>query len=128
MQEALRRGVPLWSEVELACRFLPNAIVGITGTNGKTTTTELTGAIFRDAGLPVAVGGNIGHALAAMPGVVAAEAVVVAELSSFQLEHIERFRPDVAVLLNLTEDHLDRHGTYRGYVDAKLRIFENQAP
>ena len=128
MQEALRRGVPLWSEVELACRFLPNPVVGITGTNGKTTTTELTGAIFRDAGLPVAVGGNVGHALAAMPGEVAADAIVVAELSSFQLEHIERFRPAVAVLLNLTEDHLDRHGTYRAYVDAKLRIFENQTP
>ena len=126
VREAARRGVTLWSEVEFASRFLPNAIVGITGTNGKTTTTELTGAILRDAGLPVAVGGNIGHALAAMPGVVAADATVVAELSSFQLEHVERFRPDVAVLLNLTEDHLDRHGTYRRYVDAKLRVFESQ--
>ena len=126
VQDALRRGVTLWSEVELAARFLANRIIGITGTNGKTTTTELTGAIFRAAGLPVAVGGNVGHALAGMPGAVPPEAAVVAELSSFQLEHIERFRPDVAVLLNLTEDHLDRHGDYRGYVDAKLRIFENQ--
>jgi UDP-N-acetylmuramoylalanine--D-glutamate ligase len=128
VREALRRGVPLWSEVELATRFLPNRVVGITGTNGKTTTTELTGAIFRDAGLPVAVGGNVGHALAGMPGAISPGAMVVAELSSFQLEHIERFRPDVAVLLNLTEDHLDRHGTYRAYVDAKLRILENQGP
>ena len=128
VQQALRRGVPLWSEVELACRFLGNAIVGITGTNGKTTTTELTGAIYREAGLPVGVGGNVGYALAAMPGVVDPEAVVVAELSSFQLEFIERFRPSVAVLLNLTEDHLDRHGSYRDYVAAKLRIFENQTP
>ena len=128
VQEAMRRGVALWSEVEFAARFLPNPVVGITGTNGKTTTTELTGAILRDAKLPVAVGGNIGSALAAMPGVVDPEATVVAELSSFQLEHIERFRPAVAVLLNLTEDHLDRHGTYRAYVDAKLRIFENQEP
>ncbi|HTX68719.1 MAG TPA: UDP-N-acetylmuramoyl-L-alanine--D-glutamate ligase [Thermoleophilia bacterium] len=126
VQEALRRGVPLWSEVEFACRFLSNPVVGITGTNGKTTTTELTGQIFRDARRPVAVGGNIGYALAAMPGEVPADATVVAELSSFQLEHIERFRPAVAVLLNLTEDHLDRHGTYRAYVDAKLRVFENQ--
>ena len=101
-------------------------MVGITGTNGKTTTTELTGAIFRRAHLPVAVGGNVGHALAAMPGEVAPDATVIAELSSFPLEHIDRFRPAVAVLLNLTEDHLDRHGTYRAYVDAKLRIFENQ--
>ncbi len=128
VQGALRRGVALWSEVELAARFLPNRIVGITGTNGKTTTTELTGALFRDAGLPVAVGGNIGHALAGMPEEVPADAVVVAELSSFQLEHIERFRPDVAVLLNLAEDHLDRHGDYRGYADAKLRVLENQTP
>ena len=127
VREAIRRGVAVWSEVELASRFLANAVVGITGTNGKTTTTELTGAILRDAKLPVVVGGNIGHALAAMPGVVAADATVVAELSSFQLEHIERFRPAVAVLLNLTADHLDRHGTYRAYVDAKLRVFENQA-
>ncbi len=126
VQEALRLGVPLWSEVELASRFLDNAFVGISGTNGKTTTTELTGAVFRDARLPVAVGGNVGRALAAMPGVVEPDAVIVAELSSFQLEHIERFRPAVAVLLNLAEDHLDRHGTYRAYVDAKLRIFANQ--
>jgi UDP-N-acetylmuramoylalanine--D-glutamate ligase len=126
VQDALRRGVALWSEVEFAARFLPNRVIGITGTNGKTTTTELAGALFRDAGLPVAVGGNVGFALAGMPEAVPAEAVVVAELSSFQLEHIERFRPEVAVLLNLTEDHLDRHGDYRGYVDAKLRIFENQ--
>jgi UDP-N-acetylmuramoylalanine--D-glutamate ligase len=126
VQDALRRGVTLWSEVELAARFLTNRVIAITGTNGKTTTTELTGAIFRDAGLPVAVGGNVGHALAGMPDAVPPEATVVAELSSFQLEHVERFRPDVAVLLNLTEDHLDRHGDYRGYVDAKLRVFENQ--
>jgi len=128
VQEARRRGVALWSEVEFASRYLANPVIGITGTNGKTTTTELTGAIFRDAGLPVAVGGNIGHALAAMPGVVSPDATVVAELSSFQLEHIERFRPDVAVVLNLTEDHLDRHGTYGAYVAAKLRILENQGP
>jgi UDP-N-acetylmuramoylalanine--D-glutamate ligase len=126
VQEALRRGVPLWSEVEFAARFLPNRVAGITGTNGKTTTTELAGALLRDAGLPVAVGGNVGFALAGMPDHVPADAVVVAELSSFQLEHIERFRPDVAVLLNLTEDHLDRHGDYRAYADAKLRILTNQ--
>ena len=126
VREALRRGVALWSEVEFAVRFLPNRIIGITGTNGKTTTTELTGAILSDAGLPVAVGGNIGNALAEMPDVLAPEATIVAELSSFQLEHIDRFRAHVAVLLNLTEDHLDRHGSYRAYVDAKLRLFANQ--
>ena len=126
LREARRRGLPVWSEVEFARRFLANRLIGITGTNGKTTTTTLTGRILEDAGLPVAVGGNIGHALANLPEVVTPDTVVVAELSSFQLEDIEAFRPDVAVLLNLTEDHLDRHGGYAGYVAAKLRIFENQ--
>ena len=126
LDEALRRGLPVWSEVEFAARFLSNRLVAITGTNGKTTTTALTGRMLADAGLPVAVAGNIGHALANVPDAVGPDAVVVAELSSFQLERIDAFRPDVAVLLNLTEDHLDRHGGYAGYVAAKLRIFENQ--
>ncbi len=125
---ALARGVTIWSEVEFAARFLRNRWIAITGTNGKTTTTELAGQILRDAGRPVEVAGNVGRALANLPGGIDPEAVVVAELSSFQLEHIERFRPDVAVLLNLTEDHIDRHGSFGGYVDAKLRIFENQTP
>jgi UDP-N-acetylmuramoylalanine--D-glutamate ligase len=126
VQAALAAGVPLWSEIELASRFLTNRIVGITGTNGKTTTTELTGALVRDAGLSVVVAGNMGHALARVPDEAGSDAVVVAELSSFQLEYIERFRADVAVLLNVTEDHLDRHGTLAEYTAAKLRIFENQ--
>jgi UDP-N-acetylmuramoylalanine--D-glutamate ligase len=126
MQTAVARGVPVWSEVEFATRFLPNRLIAITGTNGKTTTTELTGAILRDAGVPVAVAGNVGYALARLPLEIDDDAVIVAELSSFQLEHIERFCPTVAVLLNLTEDHLDRHGAYREYVAAKLRVFENQ--
>ncbi len=126
--EALARGVTIWSEVEFASRFLTNPWIAITGTNGKTTTTELAGQILRDAGRAVEVAGNVGRALAHLPGQVDPRAVVVAELSSFQLEHIERFRPDVAVLLNLTEDHLDRHGSFAGYVDAKLRIFANQTP
>jgi UDP-N-acetylmuramoylalanine--D-glutamate ligase len=126
VQAALAAGVTIWSEVELASRFLANRVVGITGTNGKTTTTELTGALVRDAGLPVVVAGNMGHALARVPNEADADAVVVAELSSFQLEHIERFRADVAVLLNVTEDHLDRHGTLEEYAAAKARIFENQ--
>ena len=125
---ALARGVAIWSEVELAARFLPNRWIAITGTNGKTTTTELTGQILRDACLAVEVAGNVGRALANLPGAVDPRAVVVAELSSFQLEHIVSFRPDVAVLLNLTEDHIDRHGTFGGYVEAKLRVFENQTP
>lgn len=126
VREAVARGIPLWSEVELAVRFMGNPVIGITGTNGKTTTTELTGAIVREAGLPCAVAGNVGHALARVPLEVGEDALVVAELSSFQLEHIACFRPRVAVLLNLTEDHLDRHRTFAAYVEAKLRVFENQ--
>lgn len=128
VEAAVARGVPLWSEVEFAARFLPNRLIGITGTNGKTTTTALTGRILEEAGIPVAIGGNIGLALAQLALAADPAAVVVAELSSFQLEDIDRFRPHVAVLLNLTEDHLDRHGDYAGYAAAKLRVFENQGP
>jgi len=128
VEAALARGLPIWSEVEFAARFLPNRLIGITGTNGKTTTTALTGRILEDARVPAAIGGNIGVALAQLALDADPAAVVVAELSSFQLEHVEAFRPDVAVLLNLTEDHLDRHGGYAGYAAAKLRIFENQLP
>ncbi len=116
--------VPVWSEVELASRFLPNPILGVTGTNGKTTTTEWLGAMFRAAGRDVAVAGNVGRALSAVEA--PADAWVVCELSSFQLEDIHDFRPRVAVLVNLEPDHLDRHGTFEAYRDAKLRIFENQ--
>jgi UDP-N-acetylmuramoylalanine--D-glutamate ligase len=126
VRAAVRDEVTLWSEVEFASRFLMNPLIGITGTNGKTTTTELTGAMIRDAGLPVITGGNLGFALSEMPDVVSVDVTVVAELSSFQLEHVERFRPQAAVLLNLTEDHMDRHGSYPAYAAAKLRIFENQ--
>jgi len=128
VEAALARGVPLWSEVEFAGRFLPNRLIGITGTNGKTTTTALTGRILEEAGVPAAIGGNIGLALAQIALTDDPAAVVVAELSSFQLEDVDRFRPDVAVLLNLSEDHLDRHGDYAGYAAAKLRVFENQGP
>jgi UDP-N-acetylmuramoylalanine--D-glutamate ligase len=121
---AEKRGVPIWSEVELGYRLLPNPILGVTGTNGKTTTTEWLGAMFRAAGLDVAVAGNVG---AALTGVRApAESWIVCELSSFQLEDVHEFRPRVAVLLNLEPDHLDRHGTFDAYRGAKLRIFENQ--
>jgi len=116
--------VPIWSEVELASRLLPNPILGVTGTNGKTTTTEWLGAMFRAAGREVAVAGNVGRALSAVEAPV--DAWVVCELSSFQLEDIHDFRPRVAVLVNLEPDHLDRHGTFEAYRDAKLRIFENQ--
>jgi UDP-N-acetylmuramoylalanine--D-glutamate ligase len=118
---ARERGLPVWSEVELGFRLLPNPILGVTGTNGKTTTSELLGAMLRT---PVA--GNVGRALTELDRGVAPDDWVVCELSSFQLEDIEQFRPRIAVLLNLEPDHLDRHGTFEAYRDAKLRIFENQ--
>jgi UDP-N-acetylmuramoylalanine--D-glutamate ligase len=121
---AERTGLPIWSEVELGYRFLPNPILGVTGTNGKTTTTEWLGEMFRAAGRDVAVAGNVG---AALTGVDApAETWVVCELSSFQLEDVHDFRPRIAVLVNLEPDHLDRHGDFAAYREAKLRIFENQ--
>jgi UDP-N-acetylmuramoylalanine--D-glutamate ligase len=119
--EARRRRIPVWGEVELGYRLLPNPILGVTGTNGKTTTAEWLGFIL---GAPVA--GNVGRALTELDGGVEPEQIVVCELSSFQLEDIVDFRPRVAVLLNLEPDHLDRHGSFDAYRAAKLRIFENQ--
>ncbi|HEX6680962.1 MAG TPA: UDP-N-acetylmuramoyl-L-alanine--D-glutamate ligase [Gaiellaceae bacterium] len=118
---ARERGVPVWSEVELASRLLSNPILGVTGTNGKTTTAEWLGFIL---GAPVA--GNVGRALSELDGEVEPDRLVVCELSSFQLEDTVEFRPRIAVLLNLEQDHLDRHGSFEAYRDAKLRIFENQ--
>jgi UDP-N-acetylmuramoylalanine--D-glutamate ligase len=123
---ARARDVPVWSEVELGSRLLPNPILGVTGTNGKTTTSELLGAIFHAAGKPVSVAGNVGRPLTALDGALAADTWIVCELSSFQLEDVETFRPRVAVLLNVTPDHLDRHADLAAYRAAKLRIFENQ--
>ncbi len=118
--------IPVWSEVELGARLLPNPLLGVTGTNGKTTTSELLGAIFRAAGRPVEVAGNVGRPLTSLVGAVEPETWVVCELSSFQLEDVETLRPRIGVLLNLEPDHLDRHGTFEWYVDAKLRMFELQ--
>jgi UDP-N-acetylmuramoylalanine--D-glutamate ligase len=125
---ARKRGLTVWSEVELGSRLLANPILGVTGTNGKTTTSELLGAVFRAADAPVAVAGNVGRPLTGLDGAIAEDAWIVCELSSFQLEDIEDFRPRVAILLNLTPDHLDRHPTLEEYRAAKLRIFENQGP
>jgi UDP-N-acetylmuramoylalanine--D-glutamate ligase len=120
---ARERGVPVWSEVELGYRLLrPRPFIGVTGTKGKTTTTELLGEIFRAADRPVAVGGNVGRPLTSLEP--SQDAWVVAELSSFQLEDVHEFELEVAVLLNLEQDHLDRHGTVESYRAAKLRIFE----
>jgi UDP-N-acetylmuramoylalanine--D-glutamate ligase len=126
VREARKRRIPVWSEVELGFRLFPNPIVGVTGTNGKTTTTELIGAIFRSADREAEVAGNVGRALCDLDGMLDSDAWIVCELSSFQLEDIDSFRARVAVLLNLEPDHIDRHGSLEAYRDAKLRIFENQ--
>jgi UDP-N-acetylmuramoylalanine--D-glutamate ligase len=123
---ALERGIPVHGELELAWRLLPQRFVAVTGTNGKTTTTELLGAMHRAAGVPVAVAGNVGTPLSSLVGTLADDAVVVCECSSFQLEDAAAFAPECALLLNLTEDHLDRHGTIEAYREAKLRIFARQ--
>jgi UDP-N-acetylmuramoylalanine--D-glutamate ligase len=119
-------GVPVWSEIELAWRFLRGRLICITGSNGKTTTTSLIGHILETAGLPVQVAGNIGTPLISRVDVSSDSGFTVVEASSFQLESISAFRPDVAVLLNLTPDHLDRHGSFETYARAKARMFENQ--
>jgi UDP-N-acetylmuramoylalanine--D-glutamate ligase len=118
---AREQGVPVWSEIELASRLLPNPILGVTGTNGKTTTAEWLGFT-----LDAPVAGNVGRALSELDGEVEPDQLVVVELSSFQLEDVHEFRPRIAVLLNLEPDHLDRHGSFEAYRAAKLRIFENQ--
>jgi UDP-N-acetylmuramoylalanine--D-glutamate ligase len=125
---ARERGLPVLGELELAWRLLPGRFVAVTGTNGKTTTTELLGAVWRAAGLPVAVAGNVGTPLSSLVGDVSPEVTIVCEVSSFQAEDSERFAPDTALLLNIEEDHLDRHGTFAAYRDAKLRVFRNQTP
>jgi UDP-N-acetylmuramoylalanine--D-glutamate ligase len=125
---ARERGLPVLGELELAWRLLPNRFVAVTGTNGKTTTTELLAAIWREAGLPVAVAGNVGTPLGALVGSVSGDATIVCEVSSFQAEDSVAFAPDVALLLNLAEDHLDRHGSFAAYREAKLRMFAHQGP
>ena len=119
-------GIPIWSEIELAWHFLRGRLLAITGSNGKTTTTALVGHILAGAGIPSIVAGNIGTPLIARVGETNDRSVTVVEVSSFQLEHIDSFRPDIAVLLNLTPDHIDRHGSFEAYGRAKARIFENQ--
>ena len=122
------RGVPIIGELELAWRVMEADVIAITGTNGKTTTTALTGELLRTQVRPVLVGGNIGTPLAEHALEFPGDGLVVAETSSFQLDTTDRFRPRVAAILNITPDHLDRHGTFERYVDAKARIFANQTP
>src|SRR5216684_8704961 len=126
LQAARERGVTIWSEVELADRFLHGRLIGITGSNGKTTTTSLIEHILRNAGFSTILAGNIGTPLIARVEHTGDDSITVVELSSFQLELIETFRPNISVFLNLTADHLDRHHTFEAYGHAKARIFENQ--
>ena len=123
---ARERRIPVWSEIELASHFLRGRLVGITGSNGKTTTTALIGHILKTAEINTLVGGNIGVPLISLVDESSGASVTVAEVSSFQLETIDSFRPEIAVLLNLTPDHLDRHESFEEYARIKLRIFENQ--
>jgi UDP-N-acetylmuramoylalanine--D-glutamate ligase len=120
------RGVPVVGEIELAYRTMTAEFVAITGTNGKTTTTALTGALLAESGRPVLVGGNIGRPLSAEALVFPGDGWVVAEVSSFQLETTDAFRPHVAAVLNVTPDHLDRHGSLDAYAAAKARILHAQ--
>jgi UDP-N-acetylmuramoylalanine--D-glutamate ligase len=124
--QARALGETVVGEIELASWFLRGPIVAITGSNGKTTTTTLAGQIVATGGFPTAVGGNIGTPAVSLIERANAETVVVLEVSSFQLETIHTFHPKVAVILNVTPDHLDRHRTFAAYADAKARIFENQ--
>jgi UDP-N-acetylmuramoylalanine--D-glutamate ligase len=123
---ALERGIDVVGELELAWRAIPNRFVAVTGTNGKTTTVELLGHLYRTAGEPVAVAGNVGTPLSELAGAVDPTATVVCEASSFQLEDSGAFAPECAVFLNLAPDHLDRHADLESYLAAKLRVFANQ--
>lgn len=126
VRAAAAAGLPVLSELELGWRISGGQVIAVTGTNGKTTSVELIGHILREAGEEVAVVGNVGTPITSLAADLADRATLAVEASSFQLEGCERFAPDVAVVLNITPDHLDRHGTFEAYRDAKLRIFQAQ--
>ncbi|HXY00276.1 MAG TPA: UDP-N-acetylmuramoyl-L-alanine--D-glutamate ligase [Candidatus Limnocylindrales bacterium] len=126
LAKARSKGITVWSEIELAYRFLEGELIGITGSNGKTTTTTLVHHILKEAGKNTILAGNVGTPLISCVEAMNADTISVAELSSFQLELIDKFRPDIGVFLNLTPDHLDRHKTMDAYAAAKARIFEKQ--
>ena len=128
LNEARDRGIPVLGEIELAYRFISEPIIAVTGTNGKTTTTTLLGEMLKKSGKKTFVGGNIGNALIDYIDSNQKADCLVVELSSFQLDTIEHFRPAVAVLLNITDDHMDRYPNFKAYIDSKARIFENQTP
>jgi UDP-N-acetylmuramoylalanine--D-glutamate ligase len=121
-------GVPVWAEVELAFRFLRGRVVGVTGSNGKSTTTSMIGNVLRTAGIPGGAGGNLGTPLSTLLGEDGPDAVHAVELSSFQLEWVDAFRARVGVLVNFSPDHLDRHGSLGAYAAAKARLLDTQEP
>ena len=126
LREAGTLGIPIWSEIELAFRFLSCPLLAVTGTNGKSTTTSLLGEMVKGGGKQVFVGGNLGTPLiAALAG---RYEVAVAEVSSFQLEWVEQFRPRIGVFLNLTEDHLERHKSFAVYGMTKRALLTRQEP
>jgi UDP-N-acetylmuramoylalanine--D-glutamate ligase len=126
LQAARAKGISIWSEIELAYRFMKGRLIGITGSNGKTTTTSLVEHILKTAGMQTILAGNIGTPLIGCVDTMQDDTCTVVELSSFQLELIDTFRPNIGVFLNLTPDHLDRHHTLEAYGAAKARLFENQ--
>ena len=126
VKQVVAFGLPVIGELELASRYLQGRVVAITGSNGKTTTTTLVGKIFADAGVPTLVGGNIGLPVIDLVAKSTPETTSVLEVSSFQLETVEEFHPQIAVVLNITPDHLDRHGSFEVYAAAKARITERQ--
>jgi UDP-N-acetylmuramoylalanine--D-glutamate ligase len=128
VSRAQAQGVPVIGEIELAAAFIREPIVAVTGTNGKTTTTELLGQMLANSDRKVFVGGNIGAPLIGYVDRAEKADIIVAEISSFQLDTVVTFRPHVAVLLNITEDHLDRYPNFKAYADAKIRLFSNQGP
>jgi UDP-N-acetylmuramoylalanine--D-glutamate ligase len=126
LQAARTKGITIWSEIELAYRFMKGRLIGITGSNGKTTTTSLVEHILKTAGMQTILAGNIGTPLIGCVDEMKDDTCTVVELSSFQLELIDTFRPNIGVFLNLTPDHLDRHNNFEAYGAAKARLFENQ--
>ncbi len=128
VQKALDRSIPVISELELAYRFIKVPLIAITGTNGKTTTSLLIGEMLKEGEKRVGVGGNVGEPLILFADGKSQWEILVVEVSSFQLEGIDTFRPRCSILLNITEDHLDRYPRYEDYIEAKIRIFKNQTP
>ena len=126
VKQVIGYGLPVIGELELASRYLKGSVVAVTGSNGKTTTTSLIGKIFADAGVKTQVGGNIGLPVIELIAESTDDTINVLEVSSFQLETTEQFHPRIAIILNITPDHLDRHGSFEKYVDAKEKIFANQ--